>query len=66
MSKSHGKGHGITLSTAGEKQYFDRILANVSEGLPMPEFKPLRSYPATAHPRQSEIDAFCRAPSRFA
>ncbi|MDA8260248.1 MAG: hypothetical protein M0Z99_32220 [Betaproteobacteria bacterium] len=44
---------------------FKHGLASVSEGLPAPEFKPLRSYPATNHPRQAEIDAFRDLPSRY-
>ena len=64
MSKSHGKGLGFGLHEQQSQTRTQR--AEWTEGVPRPEFKPLRSYPATAHPRQSEIDAFCRAPSRFA
>ena len=60
--KKTGKGLGFGLNEVQPKSDY---LDGISEGLPMPEFKPLRSYPATAYPRQSEIDAFCRAPSRF-
>lgn len=64
MSKSHGKGLGFGLHEQQSQTRTQR--AEWTEGVPRPEFKPLGSYPATAHPRQSEIDAFCRAPSRFA
>lgn len=30
----------------------DRIM----EGVPRPEFTPLKSYPAVPHPRQAEVD----------
>jgi len=43
------------------KQGFD-----TTEPAPTPEFKPLKSWPATDHPRQSEIDAFREVASRYA
>ena len=61
--KHAGKGLGFGLHEQQPQPRTQR--AEWTEGVPLPEFKPLRSYPATAHPRQSEIDAFCRAPSRF-
>ena len=63
MSKSHGKGLGFVLHERQPQPRTQR--AEWTEGVPQCEFKPLRSYPAVPHARQSEIDAFCRAPSRF-
>ncbi len=55
--KAYGKGQGISLAGITKintwKQGF-----NVSEGVPVVEFRPLSCWPAHSHPRQAEIDAF--------
>lgn len=40
------------IGKAMKKAERDRIM----EGVPRPEFTPLKSYPAVPHPRQAEVD----------
>ena len=62
----YGRG---TLTT---KTLFETIernretLHHVTDGMPVNQFKPLRSWPAHAHTRQEEIDTFKSLPSRYA
>jgi len=42
-----------------------RIEAQTAEAPKVPEFKPLKSWPAREHLRQGEIDALKAAPSVF-
>ena len=66
--KPHGKGMGIDITsefTSEINRFKHDFLADVSKGMAPREFKPLKSWPATNHPRQSEIDAFRAVPSKF-
>jgi hypothetical protein len=51
--KAYGKGKVFHINGVNNV-----TLANVSEGLPVSNFRPLQSWPARAHPQQERIDAF--------
>jgi len=67
MSKSHGKGLGISVhgGTNDTNAWKMRIEAQTFAEPPVREFKPLKSWPAREHLRQGEIDALRAAPSVF-
>jgi hypothetical protein len=55
------KGVGISIHTS-QVNNWKSGLANVSEGLPIVEFKP---YKPPVHPRQDDMKAYAAIPSRF-
>ncbi len=64
MSKAHGKGEGINITSEFQTHVNTWKQGFTDETpLPAPEFKPLAVKP---HPRQAEIDAFKAIPSRYA
>lgn len=60
--KAHGKGKPLDLvpnaNSISKLNTWKNGLANVSEGVPVLEWRPLRSFPAAAHPRQAELDRY--------
>lgn len=63
--KAHGKGLGINLTDKFTNQVnkFKRGLANVSEGVPVVAFRPLRSWPARPHEREADLEAYRNLPT---
>ena len=58
--------HG-TRTSADYTSAFNKFKAEIAKTPtpPAPEFRPLKSWPIAAHPRQSEMDAFRTMPSQY-
>ena len=63
--KARGKGKVFHINGGGLNKVnsFKMILANVSEGVPVVPFKPLK---IAEHPRAAEMRAYAAIPSRYA
>lgn len=62
----YGRGTLTTKALIETIKENREALHHVADGLPVSNFKPLRSWPAHAHTRQEEIDTFKSLPSRYA
>ena len=63
--KAHGKGQGISLSGISTLNKFKSSLANVSAGCVRVAWRPLKSWPACAHPEQTRLEAASEIKSLF-
>lgn len=60
-----GKKTMTSKDSISKLNAYKQAMMHVSDGLPVREFSPLRSWPSGRHPRQSDLDAFASLPSQY-